>query len=65
MIIKCAAPEWTSGILPQYQSGEHVGEDKEENLCKEIFVLMVVRLKQSTSFVVQAIPQPSQGRSHI
>ena len=25
---------------------------------------MVVRLKQSTPFVVQAIPQPSQARSH-
>ena len=35
----------------QYQSGEYVGEDEEG-----ITVFMVVRLKQSIPFVVQAIP---------
>ena len=51
---KCwdAAPLWTSGILLQYQSG--LG--KERNLCKGIVAFMVVRLKKSTSFIVQAIP---------
>ena len=52
-------------ILTQYQSGEYVGVDKEGNLYKGIVVFVVVRLKQSTPFVVQAIPLPNQARSHI
>ena len=65
MVNKCAAPYWTSGILPEYQSGEYVGVDKEGNLYKGIVAFMLVRLKQSTAFVVQAIPLPSQARSYI
>ena len=41
----------------QYQSGEYVGADEEGNLCKGIVAFMVVGLKQSTPFVVQAIPE--------
>ena len=45
MVNKCAAPLWTSGILPEYQSGEYVGVDKEGNLYKGIVMFMVVRWK--------------------
>ena len=55
MVNKWADPQWTFDILLQYQSGV----DKEGNLNKGIVAFMVVRLKQSTTFVVQAIPQPS------
>ena len=65
MVNKCAAPYWNSDILPHYQSGGYSGVDKEGNLCKGTVVLMVVWLKQSTPFIVQAIPQPSQARRHI
>ena len=61
MVNKCADPYWFSGVLLQY----HSGVDKEGNVYKGIVAFMVVRLKQSTPFVVQAIPQPSQPRSHI
>ena len=61
MVNKCADPCWTSGILLQY----HSGVDKEGNLYKGIVALMVVRLKQSTPFVVQAIPQPSQAKPEV
>ena len=40
----------------QYQTGEYVGADKEDNLYKGIIAFMVVGLKQSTLFIVQAIP---------
>ena len=40
----------------QYQTGEYVGADKEDNLYKRIVAFMVVGLKQSTLFIVQAIP---------
>ena len=46
-------------------SGEYAEVDKEGNLYKGTAVLMVVRLKQFTPSVVQAIPQPSQARIHI
>ena len=39
----------------QYQLGEYVGVDEERNLYKGIFAFMVVELKQSIPFVVQAI----------
>ena len=38
----------------QYQSGENV---EERNLYKGIFAFLVVELKQSIPFVVQAIPE--------
>ena len=38
----------------QYQSGENV---EEGNLYKGIFAFLVVELKQSIPFVVQAIPE--------
>ena len=41
----------------QYQSGEYVGADEEGNLYKGIVAFMVVGLKQSIPFVVQAIPE--------
>ena len=41
----------------QYQSGEYVGADTEGNLYKGIMAFMVVGLKQSIPFVVQAIPE--------
>ena len=41
----------------QYQSGEYVGVDEEGNLYKGIVAFMVVGLKQSVPFVVQAIPE--------
>ena len=40
-----------------YQSGEYIGVDKEGNLYKGIVVFMVVGLKQSILFVVQAITE--------
>ena len=40
-----------------YQSGEYVGVDEEGNLYKGIVAFMVFRLKQSTPFAVQAIPE--------
>ena len=61
MVNKCADPSWTSSILLQYQSGV----DKEGNLYKGIVAFMVVRLKQSTPFFVQATPQPSQSNSEV
>ena len=60
MVNKCAGP-WTSGALLQYQSGV----DKEGNLYKGIVAFVVVRLKQSTPFVVQAIPQASQANPEV
>ena len=60
MVNKCAGP-WTSGALLQYQSGV----DKEGNLYKGIVTFMVVRLKQSTPFVVQIIPQPRQASPEV
>ena len=65
MVNKCAAHQWTSGILPEYQSGEYAGVDKEGNLYKGIVAFMVVWLKQSTPFVVQAIPQASQANPEV
>ena len=41
----------------QYQSGEYVGADEEGNLFKGIMAFMVVGLKESVPFVVQAIPE--------
>ena len=34
-------------------------------MYKRLNVFLVVRLKQSTPFVVQAIPQPSQGNPEV
>ena len=65
MVNKCAAHQWTSGILPEYQSGEYAGVDKEGNLYKGIVAFMVVWLKQSTPFVVQAISQASQANPEV
>ena len=39
----------------QYQAGEYVSADEEGNLYKGIVAFMLVELKQSTPFVVQAI----------
>jgi hypothetical protein len=41
----------------QYQGGEYVGADDEGNLYKGIVAFMVVGLKESIPFVVQAIPE--------
>ena len=41
----------------QYQSGEYVEIDEEGNLHKGVVAFMVVGLKQSIPFVVQAIPE--------
>ena len=41
----------------QYQVGEYVGADEEGNLYKGIVAFMVFGLKQSTPFVVRAIPE--------
>ena len=41
----------------QYQAGEYVGANEEGNLYKGIVAFMFARLKQSTPFVVQAIPE--------
>ena len=38
---------------------------KKENLYKGIVAFMVVRLKQSTPFLVQAIPEPSQANPKV
>ena len=41
----------------QYQSGEYVEIDEEGNLYKGVVGFMVVGLKQSIPFVVQAFPE--------
>ena len=41
----------------QHQSGEYVEIDEEGNLHKAVVAFMVVGLKQSIPFVVQAIPE--------
>ena len=41
----------------QYQSGEYVGVDEDGNLYKRIVAFMVVGIKLSILFVVQAIPE--------
>ena len=41
----------------QYQSGEYVELDEEGNLYKGVVAFMVVGLKQSIPFVVQAFPE--------
>ena len=61
MVNKCADPQWTCGVLLQY----HSGGDKEENVYKGTFAFMVVRLKQSMPFVVQAILQANQANSDV
>ena len=43
--------------VAQYQDGEYVGADEESNLYKGILAFMVVVMKQSITFVVQAIPK--------
>ena len=48
-------------MLLQYQSGV----DKEGSLYKGIIAFMVVRLKQSTPFAVQVIPQPRQANQQV
>ena len=40
----------------QYHGGEYVGADEEENLYKGIVAFMVVGLKESISYITQAIP---------
>ena len=40
-----------------YHTGEYVGADEEGNLYKGIVAFMVVGLKQSIPFVVQAVPE--------
>ena len=41
----------------QYHSGEYVGADDEGNLCKGIVAFMIVGLKESIPYTVQAIPE--------
>ena len=43
----------------------HSGVEKEGNVYKGIVAFMVVRLKQSTPFVVQAIPQARQANPEV
>ena len=50
-----------TGVLPPY----HSGVDKEGNVYKGIVRFMAVRLKQSKSYVVQAIPQASQANPEV
>ena len=61
MVNKCAEPYWTFGAVLQF----HSGLDKEGNVYKGIVAFMVVRLNQSTPFVVQAIPQTSQANPEV
>ena len=49
----------------QYQSVEYVEVDKEGNLYKGIVAFMVVGLKQSMPFVVQAIPEVTFNRQWL
>ena len=41
----------------QYHSGEYVGADDEGNLYKGIVAFMIVGLKDSIPYIVQAIPE--------
>ena len=41
----------------QYHTGEYVGADDEENLYKGIVAFMIVGLKESIPYIVQAIPE--------
>ena len=41
----------------QYHSGEYVGADDEWNLYKGIVSFMIVSLKESIPYIVQAIPE--------
>ena len=41
----------------QYHSGEYVGADDEGNLYKGIVAFMIVGLKESIPYIVQAIPE--------
>ena len=43
--------------MSQYQGGEFVGEDEEGNLYKGVMAFMIVRLKESVPYVVQACPE--------
>ena len=61
MVNKCADPLWTSGVLLQY----HWVVDKEGNVYKRIVAFIVVRLKQSTPFIFQAIQQASQTNPEV
>ena len=42
--------------VAQYKAGKYVAADKEGDLHKRIFVVIVVGLRQSVPFLVQAIP---------
>ena len=50
---------WCTGVY------NHSGVDKEGNIYHGIVAFMVVRLKQSTPFVVQAIPQARQANPEV
>ena len=41
----------------QYQAGEYVGADDEGNLYKGIVAFMIVGLKKSVPFIIQALPE--------
>ena len=41
----------------QYQGGEYVGADEEGNLFKGIIVFVIVGLKKSIPYVIQALPE--------
>ena len=41
----------------QYQGGEYIGPSEEGDVYKGIIAFMVVGLKQSIPFIVQAIPE--------
>ena len=41
----------------KYYSGEYVGADEEGNMCKGIVAFMIVGLKESIPYVVQALPE--------
>ena len=41
----------------QYHSGEYVGADEEGNMYKGIVAFMIVGLKESIPYVVQALPE--------
>ena len=43
----------------------HSGVDKQGNVYKGIVTIIVVRLKEFTPFVVQAIPQASQANTEV
>lgn len=47
--------------VAQYKAGKYVAADEEGDLYKRIFVVIVVGLRQSVPFLVQAIPKETSS----